>query len=324
VNQRLIKIFRAIMTCETTVGASQKLAISQPAVSNALGTLEAELGFRLFNRNGNRLVAREEAKVLFAASDAMFLYSEALEQTIEDLRENRLGHVYVSATPPLWHSVLPGAIQRFMADRPAVKVFCDVGDSRKVIESVESAAADLGLANALEPELRNTLQMVKIGSGGMVCVVPPGHQLARRLVLTPIDLKPFSMIGFSGSSRLGPLVRHAYRTAGVPYKAAIEVHSAETACLLVGAGAGIAVIDIFSALARAKEQHFIAIPFRPETVVDAWAIFKKERPLSRLAVALLNATEHAAREFLEQHATSKSEQSGGSSPVRRRTKARGR
>jgi len=324
VNQRLIKIFRAIMTCETTVGASQKLAISQPAVSNALGTLEAELGFRLFNRNGNRLVAREEAKVLFAASDAMFLYSEALEQTIEDLRENRLGHVYVSATPPLWHSVLPGAIQRFMADRPAVKVFCDVGDSRKVIESVESAAADFGLALALEPELRNTLQMIKIASGGMVCVVPAGHQLARQLVLTPIDLKPFSLIGLSGSSRLGPLVRYAYRGAGVPYQAAIEVHSSETACLLVGAGAGIAVVDVLSALAHAKQQHIIAIPFRPEIVVDAWAIFKKDRPLSRLAMALLNTSEDATRAFLAPRTAPTSKQSGGASPVRRSTKARGR
>jgi DNA-binding transcriptional LysR family regulator len=106
------------MTSQTTVGASRVLGISQPAVSNALGQLESELGFRLFNRLGNRLVPREEAKTLFSASEAMFMYSEALDQTVEDIKENRLGHVRVSATPQLGHSMLPQAIQRFMVGKP--------------------------------------------------------------------------------------------------------------------------------------------------------------------------------------------------------------
>ena len=291
------------MTCQTTVGASRKLAISQPAVSSALSRMEAQLGFRLFDRNGNRLIARQEAKILFAASDTMVLFSEALEQTIEDLRQNRLGHVRISATPQLGHSVVPGAIQRFMADRPAVKVFFDVVDSHTVIESAEALAADFGLAIALESELQNTFRMVKIASVDMVCIVPVGHRLARHEALTPLDLKAFPLIGLSDLTRLSPLVKYAYRIAGVPYQAAIEVRYSHTACLLVGARAGIAVVDLFSAIAHAKQQHFVAIPFQPETIVDAWAIFKKERPLSRLATALLAEIQRATQAFLAQRGT---------------------
>jgi DNA-binding transcriptional LysR family regulator len=209
-----------------------------------------------------------------------------------------------------------------MADRPSVKVFCDITDSHKVIESVEASAADFGLAVALELELRNTLQMIKIASGPMVCIVPAGHQLARRPVVTPIDLKPFPLIALSGLTRLNPLVRYAYRAAGVSYIAAIEVRYSETACLLVGAGAGISVVDVFSAIAHAKQQNIVAVPFRPETVVDAWAIFKKERPLSRLAMALLDEAQHAALAFLAPRPALTSEQPRGSGPARRSTKVR--
>jgi DNA-binding transcriptional LysR family regulator len=292
------------MTCQTTVGASRKLAISQPAVSNALKQMEAELGFRLFDRNGNRLVAREEARILFAASDTMFLFSEALDQTIEDLKENRLGHVRVCATPQLGHSIIPVAIRRFLASRPSVKVFCDVVDSHKVIENVEASAADFGMAIALEPELRNSVQMMKIASVNMVCIVPPDHQLAGYHVLTPVDLKPFPLIALATSARLSTPVRAAYRAAGVLFRPAIETRYSETACLLVGAGAGVAVVDPFSATAQARKNQIISIPFQPEIGVDAWAIFAKERPLSRLALALLDEAKRAVRAFLGRSASS--------------------
>jgi DNA-binding transcriptional LysR family regulator len=289
------------MTSQTTVGASRVLGISQPAVSNALGQLESELGFRLFNRLGNRLVPREEAKTLFGASEAMFMYSEALDQTVEDIRENRLGHVRVSATPQLGHSMLPQAIQRFMVGKPEVKVVCAVVDSYKVIESVEALAADFGLAIALEPELKHALQMVKIASIDMVCVVPPGHPLVRRKRVAPADLKPYPLIGLSSLARVSSLIAAAFRDAGVPYRVAVEARYSETACMLAGAGVGVAVVDAFSAIAHSSQQHIVALPFRPKITIDAWAaVYPEDRPLSRLAEALLEETQKAVKSFLRQ------------------------
>jgi DNA-binding transcriptional LysR family regulator len=294
-NTRLLGIFRTVMTSQTTVGASRVLGISQPAVSTALGQLESELGFPLFNRVGNRLVPREEAKLLFSASEAMFMYSEALDQTVEDIKENRLGHVRVSATPQLGHSILPQAIQRFMIGKPDVKVFCDVVDSFKVIESVEALAADFGLAMALEPELDQSLKMVKIASIEMVCVVPHGHPLARRKRVVPADLEPYPLIGLSSLARVSTQIAAAFRDAGVPYRVAVETRYSETACRLVGAGAGVAVVDALSAVAYTGQQQIVALPFRPKNTIDAWAISSKDRPLTRLAEALLVETRDAIK-----------------------------
>lgn len=296
-NARLLKVFRAVMTCQTTVGASRLLGVSQPAVSNALGQLESELGFKLFNRHGNRLVAREEAKTLFTASEAMFLYSEALDQTIEDIKENRIGHVRVSATPQLGHSVLAGAIQRFMVGKPEVKVFFDVVDSYKVIESVETLAADFGLAIALEPELKDALRMETVASFNMVCVVPTGHPLAARKFVTPADLAPYPLIGLSATARLNPLVVAAFREAGLPYRVAVEVRYSETACMLVSAGVGIAVVDEFSANVHARRGEIVRLSLRPTITVSAWVVAAKDRPLSRLAQALLVEIKIAVQGF---------------------------
>jgi DNA-binding transcriptional LysR family regulator len=299
-NLRLLNIFRTVMTSQTTVGAARILDISQPAVSNAIRQLERDLGFELFNRVGNRLIAREEAKVLLAESDAMFLFSRKLDDIAEDLKENRVGRIRVTATPQLGHSVLPAAIQRFMLPRPKVKVLCDVIDSHKVIESVEASAADFGLAIALEPELSDTLKMVLMTETELVCVLPAGHPLAGRATVGPKDLRSYPLIAIDSMARLSPLVRSSFSHAGVPYLPSVEARYSETACLLARAGAGATVVDWFTASSFLDDPAVKIIPFRPQITVNVWAIFSRTRAPSRLAYALIEEIKQCINELTDE------------------------
>ena len=63
-NLRQLEILRAVIRHRTTVAAADELALSQPAVSNALKTMEAQAGFALFERVNNRLFPTTEAMAL--------------------------------------------------------------------------------------------------------------------------------------------------------------------------------------------------------------------------------------------------------------------
>jgi len=210
-NLRQFEIFRAVMSHQSTVGAARDLLISQPAVSNAIRHLEDQLGFALFDRTGNRLVPREEARVLYRESEAIFLLSRALNQTVDDLKDNRRGRVRVVATPQLGHTIVPSAVREFLRRRPKVKVTIDIAQSYSVVESVEVAAADFGLAIALEKELSQTFEMVPLATMPLVCIVPVRHPLAKTKVIRPKDLRGQTLIGLEMGSRLGPLIRDAFR-----------------------------------------------------------------------------------------------------------------
>jgi DNA-binding transcriptional LysR family regulator len=300
VNLRLLEIFRAVMESHTTLGAARSLQISQPAVSTAVRQLETQLGLALFDRRANRLVAREEAKILFEQSDSIFLMLHTLSQTAEELKENRYGHVRVAATPQLGHTVLPTAIQGLLAQRPNVKVFFDVRRSYTVVEKVESGAADLGLAIALEPELSSSVQMIPIASISMVCVMREQHPLAQATVLRPAQLAQHALIGLEMGSRLGPLVRGAFKSEQTPYRIHVEVRYSETACLLAKAGAGIAIVDTFSAIAHAQPGSGMKIiPFQPDIQLDTWAILAKHRTASRLSMTLVDLLQQCTRQYLD-------------------------
>ncbi|MBV7483133.1 LysR family transcriptional regulator [Bordetella sp. BOR01] len=297
-NLRLLEIFRAVMQSHTTIGAARSLQISQPAVSSAIRQLESQVEFALFDRIGNRLTATEEARILFRESESIFLLSKALNQTVKELKEERLGQLRIVATPQLGHSVLPAAINALLSQRPKVKVFFDVRRSYNVIEIIESGAADIGFAIALEPELNQTLQMLPVARVEMMCLVPIKHPLAKHKVVTPNDLSPYPLIGLEMGSRLSPLVLNAFKQAGTPYRTAIEVRYSETACLLVQAGAGVAIVDWFSATAQIRRSNDLAlIPFKPEIEVEAFAVSAKNRTPSRLALLLVEETRNWIRQF---------------------------
>jgi LysR family transcriptional regulator, transcriptional activator of the cysJI operon len=65
VNLEWFRTFRAIYETGTLTGAAQALYVSQPGVSLHLSSLEAYVGYKLFDRTSRRMVPTERAKVLY-------------------------------------------------------------------------------------------------------------------------------------------------------------------------------------------------------------------------------------------------------------------
>ena len=135
-NLRQLEILRSVIRHRTTVAAADELALSQPAVSNALKTMEAQAGFALFERVNNRLFPTTEAMALYKESEAIFALHAKLENRVRDLRENRSGHLALVATPPLAYSIIPSALSGFLRRRPETRVFFDVRRYEGIIEGV--------------------------------------------------------------------------------------------------------------------------------------------------------------------------------------------
>ncbi len=125
-NLRQLEILRAVIRHRTTVAAADELALSQPAISNALKAMETQAGFALFERVNNRLFPTTEAMALYKESEAIFALHAKLENRVRDLRECRSGLLSIVSTPPLAYSIIPPALSGFLSRRPQTRVFFDV------------------------------------------------------------------------------------------------------------------------------------------------------------------------------------------------------
>ena len=292
-NLRQLEILRALVRSRTTVAAAQDLGLSQPAVSNALKTMEAQVGFALFERVNNRLFPTTEALALYKEAETIFALHANLESRVRDLRESRSGHLRIVATPPLAYSVIPPALNRFLTARPKLRVYFDVRRYEGIIESIASRVTELGFALGLSSHSGIASEVVHRGE--MVCVMPADHELAALPVISPRDLAPFPFIALERGTRLGEAVRKSFELAGARFRHTVEVRYCNTACVLSAAGVGVSVVDPFSP--RLAGSNGLAVrPFTPETPAMAYVIWSEAQPLSRVARAFLQEIRATAQD----------------------------
>ena len=67
VNLEWYRTFKAVYNIGTLTGAAEHLFISQPGVSLHLNSLEAYVGYKLFERTGRKMVPTERGKILYNA-----------------------------------------------------------------------------------------------------------------------------------------------------------------------------------------------------------------------------------------------------------------
>jgi len=83
VNLEWYRTFKAIYKTGTLTGAADALFISQPGVSLHLSSLEAYVGYKLFDRTGRKMIPTERGKVLFNAVSEPIAKLEDVEKNFQ-------------------------------------------------------------------------------------------------------------------------------------------------------------------------------------------------------------------------------------------------
>ncbi len=279
-NLRQLEVFQAVMYGGTTKNAARLLRISQPAVSNMVKQFEDQLGFPLFDRIGGRLHPTLEAKVLSKNLERVFASVDAVDNLVNDLRDSQVGTLKILASPSIGQSVLPPAIAAFVKDRPEVKIGFDTPPNETIVTHLDSHQADFGLTiTAVDhPALESRL----LREGRLVCAMPKDHPLARKKSIQPKDFADTTFISYPRFSPIGIIIDDAFREHGEVQHADIEVRYCFSACTLVNAGVGVAIVDEF-ALYGNSMPNIVIRPFRSKLRVAVMLSYAKANPLSRLA-----------------------------------------
>jgi len=138
---RQLEVFAEVLKSGSTTQASQRLALSQSAVSAALSDLEGQLGVQLFDRIGKRLIVNEHGRLLYPR--VLSLLEQARD--IEQLFSEDKGAIRLSASSTIGNYILPEIIARYRHDFPDLPLELSVGNSQDVIHAVNDFGVDIGL-----------------------------------------------------------------------------------------------------------------------------------------------------------------------------------
>jgi DNA-binding transcriptional LysR family regulator len=277
---RHLEVFHSIYTSGSISGAARALGISQPSVSKMLHHAEDQLGFPLFQLVRRRLVATDEAHALFREFGDIFDRLSSVQQTARNLKRAGRGHIRLAVVPSLGLSVTPRAVARFRKISPGVTFDIQTLHHDDLVRALHERECDLAIA--YDPPDHPRLDTITIATGELAILFRKGDLETTRNRLPLSVLEGADLVGVTSSGPIGDLFSATAERLEIPVRETVSVQTFYIAAALVQYGAGITVIDEFTAHARLAPEldyRFIDPPLRFEVK----CVTLDERPLSKTA-----------------------------------------
>ena len=245
VELRHLRYFVAVAETENVLrAATQKLHVSQPAVSRQIRDLEAELDVQLFERTGKAVNLTDAGRVFLREAHAV------LERTNEAVRNVRAFakagetelHVGYAPTPSAY--MLSATMRAFQKAMPNVHVKLHDWSNEEIAGGLRDGRLKVALiARALERDTFRDFRFEELLREHIRLAVPPNHPFARR---RSVSLADAAREPFVGLTREDFSDYHRYLSslfASVKNKPqVIEEHDGMTSVVsAVEAGTGVAV-----------------------------------------------------------------------------------
>lgn len=280
-----LEVFVAVSREKSFSRAADLLGKSQPAVSQSVRRLEAELGEMLFDRSSKDGTLTDAGTVLLDHAKHILNSREDAVNAIHELRDLKFGKVTLSANEHTVIAILP-IIENFSRMYPRVKVEVRRGVASRIPDEIASRHVELGVLS-FEPK-DSELRSIPIGMDDLILVVPKGHRLSRSKVIPLSELANERFVAHNARSPYRKFVVDAFAKHEIPLQIGVELPSLEAIKRLVEMGCGIALIPRLTAGEEASDGRLAAIEVRE---------LKLSRSLN--IVHRKNASlSHAAKEFI--------------------------
>ncbi|EKN70637.1 LysR family transcriptional regulator [Neobacillus bataviensis LMG 21833] len=125
--------------------AAESLKISQPSLSQAISSLEEELGIKIFKRSKIGTHLTEHGKeIVIKAQEVLNKMNELIETA--NLQQSLIaGRLSIASAPSICQSILPKALISFKKKYPSIELEIMEGDSPKIIKHVMDEKVDIGI-----------------------------------------------------------------------------------------------------------------------------------------------------------------------------------
>ena len=274
---RHIEIFQAIRQTGSVSAAAQLLHVSQPAVTKVLQHAEQQLGFPLFLRVRGKLQATPEALELEREVDKVTESLQGVRRLAQSLRREPGHSLRIGATPALALSLLPPAIQQWTAQFPDIACELSSAHSRELMQNLLMREVDVALTLQLPDH--PGLKAQALASGVLVALAPKGYwteeDAGQPLPLMALAGAP--LIGLSSADPLAARLDSYLEAVEPPPRVRIAVQTYSLARAMVESGAGVAVIDPFTALGASPTSTVIR-PLAPPLPITLYAVTRATEP----------------------------------------------
>ncbi len=187
----LLRQLAAFADTGTLSAASEKLFISQPALTRSMQKLEDLMGVKLFTRQKNRLYLNENGKLAASLARRVIEEDEGLLRQVRDF-DRRMRTVALGCCAPVPMMEITPCVQAAFTDKT---VTSEIRNDPELIKGLSDGTYQLVILHE-EPEGED-FYFKACGSEQLYLSVPPDHPLASRASISFKDLDRVPILQYS-------------------------------------------------------------------------------------------------------------------------------
>jgi len=240
---RQLAYFVAVVDEAHFTRAAERLRIAQPAISQQIRRLEAELGERLLHRDRRTVALTSAGEALLPHARAALAQVEHGRQAVVALRGLVTGHLRVGLVMPLPDRRVVRAIGAFGRKYPGIELTLAEDETDALIDGLAAGDLDtafLGLGPGQEPPA--DLQVILVAREPAVVALHPQHRLAARKSVPLSALRDEPVVTLTRASRLRTVLETQCRQAGFAPRIVAETSDLTVMVQLVAEGVGVALM----------------------------------------------------------------------------------
>lgn len=239
---RHLRYFAAVAETRHFGRAAERLHLAQPALSQSVRQLEAELGTPLFVRTTRQVSLTPAGEFLYEEARAVLATIEDGVRGVRRIADGRLGLVRIAFTGTAAFSLLPRVARLVKRELPgvALEIHADLLTPTQV-ERLATGRLDLGVLRA--PVDTDDLALHTLAVERLVLALPEDHRLVAEPVIAVSDLRSEDFIAYAEShSAVNETMLRTCRDA--EFSPHVEHEAPGTAVLLalVAAGLGVSLV----------------------------------------------------------------------------------
>jgi DNA-binding transcriptional LysR family regulator len=270
---RQLEILQAVADCGSFSRASEKLHLTQPAVSMQIKQLENLLDMPLFEHAGKKIRLTEAGNVALRSAGIVTRELNDLEQSLSNLKGLRGGvlTVSVASTASVFAARLMALFRRQFPD---VEVSLNVVNRETLLRHLTENVSDLALMGT--PPEGYQLSAQPFMDNPLVIIAAPDHPLARKRAIPLKRLLEEPLVVREPASGTRGALENFIRERQLPFKPTMEMNKNEAIKHAVEAGLGVGLVSLHTVQAELTSGQLSVLDVEGFPLKRQWYLVQRD------------------------------------------------
>ncbi len=295
-DSRQVRAFCVLARTGSFTQTARELHITQSGISHSIKALERDIGCRLLDRLGKKVVLTQAGEQLLQHATKILIEMENARESLAHLGKWGRGRLRIGASTTACQHLIPPVLREFKESFPEHAIAIEPGDTSALVSSLLRHRIELAIA--LEPDKEPQLEFHPLFTDELHFIVGALHSWAKTGRVERSEIPRQNYILYNKHSITFRIVEEYFRREEMVLNTVIELGSMEATKELVKLGLGVSILAPWIARREIEEGSLVALSLGRRKLQRRWGILHwRGKRLNLAEETFIGLCESAATSF---------------------------